>query len=124
MVIDDTVRLYYVGTDGAEPVVEDAREVIAAIEAWDGEIMQRQTANFQDIINFENRFAAEVIAVITAVDGAEPPVTGGARERLADLQSRWAELRRERGAIEAELTSFNETVVAAGFGGVILPQED
>jgi hypothetical protein len=112
------------GRDGADEIVESAREVVDAIESWDGEIMQRRTANFQDIINFENRFAAEVIAAITAVDGAEPPVTEGARQRLVDLQAEWAGYAAQRDALVATIEGLNDRIVTAGFGGVIVGEEE
>jgi hypothetical protein len=64
-----------------------------------------------------------VIAVITAVDGAEPPVTAGAHERLADLQQEWSGWSEQRDAILADLRGFSDRVVAAGFGGVVVTEQ-
>jgi len=107
--------------DGTDELREACDDLSASLEAWDAEIVARQTHNFQDIINFENKLLAQVIALVGAVDGTEPPVTAGARERLADLQGEWADLESRVTEFETEIESINTMVREAGMAGIVLP---
>ena len=108
--------------EGADALRLQAGALAERIEAWDGTIVQRQQETFQDVINFPNRLSAQVLALIGSVDGTEPPLTAGARERLTDLESAWRDRVAVRDEIEAELAAYNERLREAGLGGVILPR--
>jgi hypothetical protein len=109
--------------DGTEDVRTACDDLIASLEAWDGQIVARQTQNFQDIINFENTFLSQVIALVGAVDGTNPPVTAGSRERLVDLQTEWAGYAAQLEAFDRAIESINALVRDAGLGGVVLPSD-
>ncbi len=109
--------------EGAAAIAEACQQLASRLEEWDGEIVQRRTQNFQDIINFENKLLAQAVAVVGSVDGTEPPVTAGARQRLTDLQAQWAEHAERLAAFEADIESINSMVRDAGIGGVLLPNE-
>jgi hypothetical protein len=106
------------GTDTLRDACDDLGQ---RIEAWDGEIVARRTQNFQDIINFENQLLSQVIALVAAVDGTQPPVTAGSRDRLADLQAAWAEKAARVSEFEADIEAINALVRDAGLGGIVLP---
>jgi len=110
--------------DGTDDLREACDDLSASLEAWDAEIIARQTHNFQDIINFENKLLAQVIALVGAVDGTEPPVTAGVRERLVDLQAAWAEHADRVSEFETEIESINAMVRDAGMGGIVLPSSE
>ncbi len=110
--------------DGADDLREACEDLSASLEAWDAEIVARQTHNFQDIINFENKLLSQVIALVGAVDGTEPPVTAGARERLADLNAAWAGHAARVAEFESDIESINAMVRAAGMGGIVVPSSE
>ena len=91
------------------------------IDEWEGVITQTRQETFQDVVNFPNKFNAQIIALLQSVDGTEPPVTAGARTRLVDLQVQWEQ---HRGSLETlmgeDLEAFNEAVRAAGVPAVII----
>jgi len=109
------------GTDDLRAACDELSE---ALEEWDAEIIARKTQNFQDIINFENKLLSQVIALVGAVDGTEPPVTAGARERLVDLQALWAGHTARVSEFETEIDSINAMVRDAGMGGIMLPSDE
>jgi len=109
------------GTEDLRAACDDLSE---GLEAWDAEIVARRTKNFQDIINFENKLLSQVIALVGAVDGTEPPVTAGSRERLVDLQADWAELAARASAFESDIEAINAMVREAGMGGIVMPSSE
>ncbi len=66
-----------------------AEALTDSIGAWEAGLVQRRQETFQDVINFKNRLDAQLLALIGSVDGAEPPLTAGARERWVDLSAEW-----------------------------------
>ena len=110
--------------DGTDDLRAACEELSAGLEAWDAEIIARKTHNFQDIINFENKLLAQVIALVGAVDGTEPPVTAGARERLVDLQADWSARVARVSEFETDIESINRMVGDAGMGGITLPSDE
>ena len=107
--------------DGTELLSETCGDLAGRLEAWDAEIVARKTRNFQDIINFENKLLSQVVALVGSVDGTEPPVTQGARQRWADLEAEWAEHAARLEAFDDEIDAVNEMAREAGVGAIVLP---
>ncbi len=74
----------------ADSIQASGEALTGAIGEWEEELIQRQQQTFQDVINFKNKLDAQILALIGSVDGTEPPVTAGARERWSDLRGEWA----------------------------------
>ena len=107
--------------DGAESVQEVGQALIDKIDAWEEQMAQTRQETFQDVINFPNKFNAQVIALLGSVDGTEPPVTRGARDRLADLQNEWVAHAVALEALAgADVDAFNSAVSGAGVPAVII----
>jgi len=79
--------------EGADTVVSAGESLVEGLKEWETTVIQPRTTNFQDIINFRNKLDAQLLHLSSSVDGTEPPVTEGARERLPDLRDAWAERR-------------------------------
>lgn len=90
-----------------------------AITEWEGELVQPKRKTYQDFVNFENQLTDELLYLISAVDGTEPPVTAGALERLGDLQEEWTGLRATMLQLVDDLEGFNTLLERLGVGPVI-----
>ncbi|MDH5316488.1 MAG: hypothetical protein OEW44_08400, partial [Gemmatimonadota bacterium] len=68
------------------------------------------------------RFDSQLTGLMGAIDGTEPPLTSGQKQRFADLQAEWA---RHKAAVDqvlgAELDSFNRLVGEKNVPAVVLP---
>jgi photosystem II stability/assembly factor-like uncharacterized protein len=104
--------------------VEAAAEALAGkIEAWEDVLVQPDQKTFQDVINFVNQLDAQLLALIQSVDGTEPPVTQGARDRLQDLTDAWEGHARARDAIfEEDLAGFERLLGELGIPHVVIPR--
>lgn len=62
-----------------------ADEVIKAIDAAEGQLIQTKQKTFQDVINFPNKLDADLLHIYGAINDGEPPVTAGQKLRAKDL---------------------------------------
>jgi hypothetical protein len=109
----------------ADPISTTGTAVSERIEAWEHALIQRNQETFQDVINFRNQFNAQVLALIGAVDGSEPPVTQGARDRIGDLESEWQGYRQTMLAILREdVAAFNRLIASLGIPAIVVPGEE
>jgi photosystem II stability/assembly factor-like uncharacterized protein len=107
----------------ADTLAALGKTVKEAITAWEETLVQPKQQTFQDVINFPNRLNAQFLNLMNLIDGAGPPVTQGARARLADLQAEWAERRAEMARIVAEdVAAFNALFESLGIPAVIVPE--
>ncbi|MEJ2205533.1 MAG: glycosyl hydrolase [Gemmatimonadota bacterium] len=107
----------------------EAHDTIAAaagslterLDSWEDVLVQPDQKTFQDVINFVNQLDAQVLALIGSVDGTEPPVTQGARERLRDLDDAWSDHARTRDAILSEdLDAFEALLEELGIPHIVI----
>lgn len=78
------------------------RAALAAIEAWDHELIQPLHETYEDEDAWETRLAGQIRYLLDVIDYTGAPVTGGALLRLADLNAQWAGLAARRDAIVSE----------------------
>ncbi len=106
-----------------EAIETAGKSLVEKIDEWETQLIQPKQKTFQDVINFENQLGNQVMALIESVDGTEPPVTRGARERLNDLETQWSGHRTAMETLLAEdVASFN-TLVKASVDPVIIPEK-
>lgn len=106
-----------------EAIETAGKALVEKIDEWETQLIQPKQKTFQDVINFENQLGNQVMALIESVDGTEPPVTRGARERLSDLETQWSGHRTAMETLLAEdVASFN-TLVKASVDPVIIPEK-
>ncbi|MFQ5744681.1 MAG: glycosyl hydrolase, partial [Acidobacteriota bacterium] len=106
----------------AEEIRSAGDELVQKINDWEENQVQPRQQTFQDVINFTNKLNAQVLALMQSVNGTEPPVTQGARERLSDLQAEWADHRGTMDSLLANgVTAFNRLIEEIGIPPVIVP---
>ena len=98
--------------DGLLALYPDADELQAAggaaleaIEAWDHRVIQPLHETYEDEDAWETMLAGQVRYLLDGMEESGAPVTGGALDRLADLQAGYAALEREKARIENELVA-------------------
>lgn len=105
----------------AKGITVAADSLVARASALDDQLVGKAT-NGQDIINYPTRFDTQVAGLLGAIDGAEPPLTAGQRERLAELRAEWHPLKQAMDQLlGAELTRFNALVRGAGVDLIRVP---
>lgn len=98
----------------ADSIRASGESLTSAITDWEEELIQRRQQTFQDVINFRNKLDAQILALIGSVDGTEPPLTVGARERWTDLQDEWATHEDTLGQLLEAVTAFNDFLNGIG----------
>ncbi len=74
-----------------DKVLQDAgKELNKKMEAWEANIVETKAKNFQDVINFQSKLNAEFFDMRSRLDGHDPRVTQGIRDRLRDLEAEWS----------------------------------
>ncbi len=98
----------------ADSIRASGESLTTAITDWEEELIQRRQQTFQDVINFRNKLDAQILALIGSVDGTEPPLTAGARERWTDLQEEWAAHENTLGQLLQAVNAFNDFLTESG----------
>ena len=101
---------------------QTGKSAIEAITAWDHRINQRLHQTYEDEDAWETMLAGQVRYLLDVIDATGAPVTGGQRERLADLQAEWGQRRSELQAIRTDhLEPINARARDQGIRHVSLP---
>ena len=104
----------------ADSIRASGESLTGSITEWEEELIQRRQRTFQDVINFRNKLDAQILALIGSVDGTEPPLTAGARERWADLREEWAVHESTFGQLLAAVRAFNDFLAESGVEPIIV----
>lgn len=106
--------------DSAE-VSSTGKHLAARLDSLSIELVQPQHTNGQDIIGFPNGVVDDWLYLAGNIDGSYMPVTGGDKQRLADLQQQWLPVQsRIDTLLGADLTAFNTKL--GGKAIVIVPK--
>ena len=107
----------------AEDLVAKGTELLERINTWEENLIQPKQKTFQDVINFHNQLNAEFMELRSYIDAAEPKVTQGAKERLADLLGQWSSFEQEKNAIVAtEMNAYNALYKSLNLPAIILKE--
>jgi len=98
----------------ADSIRASGESLTGSITDWEEALVQRRQRTFQDVINFRNKLDAQILALIGSVDGSEPPVTAGARQRWADLREEWAGHESTLGELLDAVNAFNTFLAESG----------
>jgi photosystem II stability/assembly factor-like uncharacterized protein len=71
-------------------LVKAGKTLIDRVNQWESSVLETRMKNFQDILNFPAKLNSEFLDLRSRLDATDPRVTGGARERVKDLQAEWA----------------------------------
>jgi photosystem II stability/assembly factor-like uncharacterized protein len=109
---------------GSEEIAKSGKDLVKALEDWEGQVVQTKTTNFQDIINFPNRLDGQIAYLYSMVDSSGPPVTAGAAKRADDLASQWAEKKVALDELLGQkVTAFNQLMEEHKVPAVVVPPE-
>lgn len=102
-----------------ESLKKEGEEIIAALDAWDKDMVQRKSKAYDDVENFPNKFTAEYIYVINATDSSIPRVNQSSRDRRAELESQWAPMKAQAESwLNETLPNYNKKLWDVGIGAV------
>ncbi len=105
--------------ENQETLKKDAQELLERMKAWDEEMIQRKSKAYDDVENFPNKFTANYLFVINQAESDIPRVNQPARERIAELNTRWRELKQKGEAIlKTDVPALNKKLWAAGIGAL------
>lgn len=117
--------------DRAAEVKPAADSLARKLTGVEGGLIQSRSQSGQDPIRFAGQLdnqLAELYGYVTGpggyiAGGAEGRPTGGAMERLGDLQQTWAPLRaRLQEIIDRDVVAFNALLQRLGLGAIVVPR--
>ena len=109
--------------DKAETLLEEGKALQKRISAWEENLIQSKQKTFQDVINFNNKLSSQLLNLAGYIDVADPKVTSGAKQRLADLLKDWAVYKKEHDEIVVnEMKVFNESYAALKLPALIIKE--
>uniref|UniRef100_UPI004048912E WD40/YVTN/BNR-like repeat-containing protein n=1 Tax=Algoriphagus sp. TaxID=1872435 RepID=UPI004048912E len=91
----------------AEKVLDEAKKLIAGIDAWESNIVEGRIQNGQDVINWPSRLNVEFFNIKRLADAPDPRITQGIKARLADLQAQWNTEKGKLDAIKKSVAAYN-----------------
>ena len=78
------------GQESAKMVLEKGEELVKMIDDWESRIVETRQKNNQDVINWPSKLNASYFYLRGSIDTYEPQLTQGVKDRLNDLDARWA----------------------------------
>ncbi|MEM9824882.1 MAG: glycosyl hydrolase, partial [Bacteroidota bacterium] len=100
-------------------VKDKGMALMAQIDAWDKDMVQRKSKAYDDVENFPNKFTANYLFLINQTESAIPRVNQGSINRRQELDTRWIELKATaQQLIEKEIPSYNRLLWQAGIGAI------
>ena len=105
------------------PLKSQGKSLMEKLKTWDEQMVQRKSKAYDDVENFPNKFSAEYLFLINQTTSAIPRVNKSSRERKAELDQQWSELKATANSIiKTELPGFNQALWQAGIGAVKMPE--
>lgn len=93
----------------AKEVLQMGKEVIKKIDAWESNLVEPRSKNFQDVINFPNKLNSEFLQLRAVSDTHDPRLTKGAQDRARDVQADWTKYKQQMNdLIQKEVSNFNK----------------
>lgn len=108
----------------AKELLELGKDINKQIEKWEGNIIEPRSKNFQDVINFPNKLNSEFMFIRGSLESHDPRVTQGVKDRLADLQKQWGDLKTQLEKIKQDVGKYNQKFKEKGFPAVIGDKKD
>jgi len=102
----------YSGVKAADTLVTTAKRIAKNLEDWESTVIETKSKGGQDLINYAAKLNGELFALYGYVDVADPRVTAGAKERLADLERQWVTAKEKLSPIKQSIADYNSLVRA------------
>ena len=97
----------------------DGEKLVAIMDVWDKEMIQRKSQAYDDVENFPNMFSAEYLFLMNQANSSIPRITTAAKKRKEELDAQWAPLRkRAQQLINTEIPAYNKQLWEAGIGAI------
>ncbi|ALM08342.1 glycosyl hydrolase [Sediminicola sp. YIK13] len=107
----------------ASPVKTKGENLIAQLQTWDEEMVQRKSQAYDDVENFPNKFTAEYLFLINQTSSGIPRVNQSSVDRKKELDTQWKMLnQRAIKFLETDIPSFNKELWNAGIGAIRLAE--
>ncbi|MEO0902631.1 MAG: glycosyl hydrolase, partial [Bacteroidota bacterium] len=104
-----------------ESLKKEGKDLIAELDAWDKEMIQRKSKAYDDVENFPNKFTAEYMFLINASDSSIPRINQSSIDRRMELDQQWVGLKQRGKAFEnVKIPALNKKLWEAGVGAVQL----
>lgn len=107
----------------AKELINNGKDIVKKIEQWEGDIIEPRTKNFQDVINWPNKLNSEYMNVRGSLEGHNPKVTQGVRERLGDIQQEWSKLKDALKKIDQEIERYNKAFEEKKYPAIIMEKK-
>lgn len=96
-----------ISEDDFEDVHTKADELIEEMNGLEDKMVQPKQKTFQDVINFPNKLEVALLHIYGTIDGEEPPVTNGQKQRVTDVEKEFNEVMNKLSALEKNVADFN-----------------
>ena len=102
-----------------EAVKEEGKKLVAQLDAWDKDMIQRKSKAYDDVENFPNKFTAEYLFLIDATNSTIPRVNQPSKDRKAELDAQWSRLKAKANSfMNTAIPDFNKKLWDAGVGAI------
>lgn len=103
----------------ASPLKTKGENLIAQLQTWDGDMVQRKSQAYDDVENFPNKFTAEYLFLINQTSSDIPRVNQSSVDRKKELDAQWEKLnQRAVKFIETDIPAYNKELWNAGIGAI------
>jgi hypothetical protein len=91
----------------AKALLDSGRALKKSLTDWEANLVEGRIQNVQDVINWPSKLNVEYFNIKSVVDAAEPQVTQGVRNRLADLDKQWQSSKSEMEILKQRIAAYN-----------------
>jgi photosystem II stability/assembly factor-like uncharacterized protein len=92
----------------AKALLDSGRALKKSLTDWEAGLVEGRIQNVQDVINWPGKLNVEYFNIKSVVDAAEPQVTQGVKNRLADLDRQWLNARAELDLLKQRIAAYNK----------------
>lgn len=96
-----------VSKDDFEEIHTKADELIKEMNNLEDQMVQPKQKTFQDVINFPNKLEVALLHIYGTIDGEEPPVTNGQKQRVNDVEKEFNEVMNQLSDLQKNVADFN-----------------
>ena len=98
---------------------EEGLMLLAELDAWDKDMIQRKSKAYDDVENFPNKFTAEYIFLINQTNSAIPRVNTSSVARKNELDAQWEVLSMKASTfLKNDIPNFNKKLWDSGIGAI------
>jgi len=97
----------------------EGEALVKKLNSWDEAMVQRKSKAYDDVENFPNKFTAEYIFLINQNDSGLPKVNQASKNRLAELDKQWENLKKiSEALIKIDIPVYNKLLWNQGIGAL------